>query len=240
MDPLVIGSLISGAASAFGQRSANKKNLAIARENRAWQERMSSTAHQREVKDLRKAGLNPILSAMGGSGSSTPAGNTATMQDELGPAVNSALSTRRLAQDLKNLQANENLTNTQSKTEKFKQAESLARIGLLKEQKRVTGNAAAISDLPAELAASAKNLVDSNKNRVLSGTHPIQEKSSMIINDLIDAGVGAVREVTSAFDARRARTAEKQAWVEEFTRLNKRPPTYTETKNLFDKNWRKK
>lgn len=70
-------------------------NAYEARKNRDFQERMSSTAHQREVADLRAAGINPMLSRMG-SGASTPGGDRAQIED-LGKGASSALQVRLLA-----------------------------------------------------------------------------------------------------------------------------------------------
>lgn len=107
-------SLISGLGGLIGGKRRNVAQSAQAARMMKFQERMSSTAHQREVKDLRAAGLNPILSATGGSGASTPSGAQAQMQDIITPAVSSALQARRLTQDLKNLRAQEAVSITQA------------------------------------------------------------------------------------------------------------------------------
>lgn len=53
-------------------------NSAEAAKSRDWQAMMSNTAHQREIRDLKAAGLNPVLSAMGGNGAAVTSGATAS------------------------------------------------------------------------------------------------------------------------------------------------------------------
>jgi hypothetical protein len=67
----VFGGLLGGIGGLYRNKEARK---ASARQM-AFQERMSNTAYQRTMDDMRKAGLNPILAGKVG-GASTPTGST--------------------------------------------------------------------------------------------------------------------------------------------------------------------
>lgn len=85
----IAGPIIGGLFGMKGQEETNAAQMMLAQNQMDFQREMSSTAYQRAVEDMKKAGLNPMLAYSQG-GASTPGGAMATLGNPNAAAVNSA------------------------------------------------------------------------------------------------------------------------------------------------------
>lgn len=86
--------VIPSVISYIGSSERNDQQADAASGQMAFQQANSDSSYQRAVRDLKGAGLNPMLAYMHG-GASTPSGAMANFEDTLTPAVNTGVSAYR-------------------------------------------------------------------------------------------------------------------------------------------------
>lgn len=152
---------------------------------RKWSEGLSNSAHQRQVLDLERAGLNPILSAKYGGASSPPgaaasaganasistpggataSGRAATVRSAAGPAIATAMQIWRANAEVD--QVRQNTRNARQVGEN------------LKEEQRLIRNRAEETAANTALSRDRANLTEADKRRVEELIHKIRADTSL-------------------------------------------------------------
>ena len=198
---LLGASAVSSAASMYN----NQQNIKYAQEANDVQVGLANTAHQREVRDLEAAGLNPILSASG-NGASVPQLKTPSLESIDGHITNSAGSISRAINgmvdaEVKMAQADADVAKVQSKwapvVEKAAAMESASNSALqiLENDARMlalTGVLDIKSDSPYILdeSGSFDTLVEQIKNEIATGRYNASTTRA-VLKDLLEGATSA-------------------------------------------------
>lgn len=155
-----VGALGSGILGSQGASDQNAANRAMMNKKMVWDLKVANSAHQRQVADLKAAGLNPLLSV--NRGAASPQAAMAHMENTAKAGIEAANTYRSISAQVKNLAEDTKLKAEQNKTQQEMQKQIAATINKLEADTKVSQNTATSVDIQNRINSISAQLYEDN------------------------------------------------------------------------------